>query len=106
MATAQRKQASAAEYRRLFVTPQQSSSTPASWADESPEFADGLAEAVEKLDVATQEGWSLVSVSVEKDAKGRRWLNALLKKPLLAEGQQPVVEVCSDAPPLSIFRAA
>ena len=106
MATAQRRHASAAEYRRLFVTPQQSGRDPARRADESPEFADGLAEAVEKLEAAMQEGWSLMSISVEKDAKGRRWLNALLKKPLMAEGQQPVVEVYSDAPPLSIFRAA
>ena len=106
MATVERRQASAAEYRRLFVTPQQSGSVPENWTDESPEFVDSLIEAVEKLDAALEEGWSLVSISVARDVKGRRWLGALLKKPLAGESSQPAVKVRTDAPPLSIFRAA
>jgi hypothetical protein len=106
MATAARSQASAAEYRRLFVTPQQSGSDPRSWTDESPEFAAGLIEAVEKVDAALEEGWSLVSVSVARDAKGRQWLGAVLKKPLVGESSRPVMKVRSDAPPLRLFRAA
>jgi hypothetical protein len=104
MATRGREKTNSAEYRRLYIAPQQSGNDPEAWKDQSPAFADDLTAAVEKLDLALEDGWQLVSIGVERDAKNRQWLSATLKKAAVCETAQTVV--MADTPPLSIFRAA
>ena len=103
---AKSKRPAACEYRRLFVTPQVDQGGADAWSDQSPDYADWLGDAVEKLDAALDEGWTLIGVSVESDARGRRWLSAVLKRSHAGQAEQLAGGAQTAAPHLGILRAA
>ena len=94
------------QYRRVYVISSGAGADPADWGDDPGRCVDKLVDAIDRLDAGTEAGWMLARIRIEEDATGRRWLNALMKRPVLEAAETPTIISITPTTQVGVQRAA